>query len=183
MASIGTEVRDRFLRPVPHPNRSDGLHPVSARDQAQIEKELLDLYTKYGRLDPKEVVDAARSPKSALHDRFEWDDTTAAEAYRLQQARGLIRSVYIERVIAPEEPPRRIRYWTHDPVSDGYLRTDDVAKLPDIRDKVLENMRKDLERLRDKWSLYDATFRKIAAEVLEIENDEDDEDESGTVAP
>src|SRR5262245_28078200 len=44
-----------------------------------------------GMLMAEEVVDAARSPKSALHDHFEWDNDICGDAYRLEQARQLIR--------------------------------------------------------------------------------------------
>lgn len=49
-----------------------------------------------GRLTPKAVVDAARSRKSPLHPHFEWDDAAAAESYRMDQARNLIRIVRVE---------------------------------------------------------------------------------------
>jgi hypothetical protein len=41
------------------------------------------------------VVDAARDPTSPLHSYFEWNDTVAAEQYRLHQARSLIRAVTV----------------------------------------------------------------------------------------
>lgn len=44
---------------------------------------------------PSAVVDAARDPGSALHQFFTWDDTAAAEKYRLDEARQLITSVKI----------------------------------------------------------------------------------------
>lgn len=44
-----------------------------------------------GLLLPEAVVEFAKDPKTALHDRFEWDDTEAAKRYRLVQARQLIR--------------------------------------------------------------------------------------------
>lgn len=44
-----------------------------------------------GLLDPKQVVAFARDVKTALHTAFEWDNTKAAEQYRLDQARRLIR--------------------------------------------------------------------------------------------
>lgn len=49
-----------------------------------------------GRLQPKPVVDAARDPEHPLHSKFDWNDETAGEAHRLEQARRLIRSVRIE---------------------------------------------------------------------------------------
>lgn len=59
-----------------------------------------------GKLTPSAVVDAARDKKSALHPFFEWDDVTAAEAYRLDQARSLIRVVRVEDETASEGSSR-----------------------------------------------------------------------------
>jgi hypothetical protein len=44
-----------------------------------------------GVVSPRDVVDAAKSEVSPLHPYFEWDDTVAAEKFRLGQARNLLR--------------------------------------------------------------------------------------------
>ena len=51
------------------------------------------------RLEPEGVVADAADPDSPLHDAFVWDDTKAAQEYRLTQARELIRHVRIEVVL------------------------------------------------------------------------------------
>jgi len=43
-----------------------------------------------GLLQPATVVEEARPVSSPLHEHFEWDDSQAAEKYRIQQARQLI---------------------------------------------------------------------------------------------
>ena len=43
-----------------------------------------------GLLRPADVVEAARPRASPLHEKFTWDDSAAAHAYRLWQARELI---------------------------------------------------------------------------------------------
>lgn len=48
-----------------------------------------------GDLRPEAVVEAARTKRSPLHEFFEWDDSTAAHEYRLDQARHLIRSIEV----------------------------------------------------------------------------------------
>ena len=58
-----------------------------------------------GKLRPIDVVERARDPKSVLHDCFEWDDTKAAEQWRLRQAAQLIREVSVTWV-APKGPRR-----------------------------------------------------------------------------
>lgn len=58
-------------------------------------KELLCVRNQHGKLEAKAVVDAARPLDSPLHNKFEWDDTVAAEHYREGQARRLIRTVRV----------------------------------------------------------------------------------------
>ena len=60
-------------------------------------REALDkLYVKHGTLTPDLVVRAARAESSPLHQCFEWDDSAAAQAWREEQARTLIRSIRVE---------------------------------------------------------------------------------------
>ena len=49
-----------------------------------------------GLLRPQAVVDAARPESSPLHGAFCWDDTEAADKYRILQAQQLIRSFRVE---------------------------------------------------------------------------------------
>lgn len=61
-----------------------------------IEREIQEIAEAGGGvLLPAAVVEAARDPTSAMHSHFQWDDTEAAIAYRLSQARELIRSVKV----------------------------------------------------------------------------------------
>ena len=46
-----------------------------------------------GNLTPEALVADARNKKSPLHDAFEWDDGIAAQHWRLEQARALIRAM------------------------------------------------------------------------------------------
>jgi len=48
-----------------------------------------------GDMTPETVLDAARDENSALHGWFDWSDDAAAEKWRLQQARQLIKTVYV----------------------------------------------------------------------------------------
>lgn len=49
-----------------------------------------------GSIKPAAVVDAARPEESQIHPCFEWNDPIAAEEWRKQQARNLIRSVRVQ---------------------------------------------------------------------------------------
>ena len=58
-----------------------------------------ELEQSEGGLTAQTLLDANRPEDAPLHAEFEWDDTAAAEAYRLTQARYILRSI----VIVPDE--------------------------------------------------------------------------------
>jgi hypothetical protein len=72
---------------------------------AQVAGEELERIRTFnnGRLDPKNVVEASRSPDAPLHGEFEWNDAEAAEAHRAQQASYLIRCITVEMTDGGEE--------------------------------------------------------------------------------
>lgn len=66
------------------------------RDMDKLRAELTRITKEHdGVLRPDDVVREAENPASPLHSSFEWDDGVAAHAWRLEQARTLIRSVRI----------------------------------------------------------------------------------------
>lgn len=68
----------------------------TAKLNAQRVGERLELLReRNGQLTAQITVDDARPPESLMHPHFEWNDQTAADEYRLEQARSLIRSVVV----------------------------------------------------------------------------------------
>lgn len=61
---------------------------VAARELEKIKK-------RNGKITPSIVVESARSEKSPLHSCFEWDDSLAAEKYRIEQAKFMIRKIVV----------------------------------------------------------------------------------------
>lgn len=60
--------------------------------------------------DINELVGDARNPVSPLHQLFNWDDADAAERWRVQEARNLLRDLQVVKVrILNHEPRRPIR--------------------------------------------------------------------------
>lgn len=74
---------------------------------------LAKLEDRRGRLLPPHVVDAARPKSSPLHRYFEWRDGRAAELYRLEQAKQIIRKVTL--VIETTERTLTAVAYVHDP--------------------------------------------------------------------
>lgn len=72
--------------------KMSGLFNVDANDAgAELER----IYEKHGSIEPAQVVEESRPKKAPLHSCFEWDDATAAEKYREQQARCIIANVMV----------------------------------------------------------------------------------------
>lgn len=80
-----------------------------------IRARLKQLEDRKGSLTPEAVVRDARNPKSVLHGQFEWDDKKAGNAFRIQQARGLIQQISIHSSDTRES--RAVPYYVHDPLA------------------------------------------------------------------
>lgn len=100
--------------------------------------ELLRIQFK-GELTPKDVLDDARHDNSPLHPFFEWSDTAAAEQYRLQQARGLIKSV-VAIYVSDDKPAQRMKAYVHiaEPSAPHYRETGHAMSQKKTRDLVLQ---------------------------------------------
>lgn len=101
----------------------------------------LDLLRKQckGELTPGDVVADARNPNSPLHPFFEWDDDDAAEQYRLQQARGLIRAV-VAIYVSDDKPAVRQKAYVHvrEPGANHYRETTQALSQSKTREMVLK---------------------------------------------
>jgi hypothetical protein len=117
-----------------------------------------------GLLQPCAVVDAAREPASILHDRFTWDDSEAAEQYRLWQARQLIRcSVVIEP--RTETTVRAFVSLSQDRAQGGggYRQTVRVLANASGRDSLLADALAELEVFQRKYAALTELAEVFAA--------------------
>ena len=106
--------------------------PLPAEDVAPdtVVKDAVAALAPDGRISPRQLVDAAAKLTHPLHDRFEWDNGKAGDAYRLEQARRLIRSVQV--VITTEEREYSCVGYVHDPESEeqGYISVERIKRDP-----------------------------------------------------
>ena len=100
-------------------------------------------------LEPADIVDAARSEKSVLHPHFEWDDTAAADAYRCDQARELVRSLTID-ISRSNIETRPVRAFVNVETGGerGYTSTVTAMSSADLRKQVIERAWSELEAWR-----------------------------------
>ena len=72
------------------PSLFKGLDPTDAANELERIRGI------YGDLKPEYVVTESEDSNSLLHNYFEWDDTVAANKFRKEQAKLLIRSITVE---------------------------------------------------------------------------------------
>lgn len=113
--------------------RRDDDEPEPRNEVSAAVKDALSRLERDGRLTANDVVEAARDPRSPLHEHFEWDDDAAAEAWRIEQARRLIRTVRL--VVITETETIAAPYYARDTGKDageqGYVALERVRKEPE----------------------------------------------------
>lgn len=112
----------------------------------------LERLASFGKLQPSDVVAAARKESSPLHKCFTWDDDEAAEAWRLHEARNLIR-VYAVRELGKEKPDlQRVHVSLRSDRKDGGYRVlADVLSDADLRKQLLADALDDLRYFKQKY--------------------------------
>lgn len=113
-----------------------------------IKSELIQLQIRHGILKPEIAVAwAAAHPKSKLHGALEWDDTRAAEQFRIWQVRHLIAVHVVDKTGA-----RQVVSLSIDRTeTGGYRALDDVMASPPLREVLLADALAELERVRLKY--------------------------------
>lgn len=126
-----------------------------AKADAKTVGEHLELLRRQckGELTPKDVVNDARHDNSPLHEFFEWNDGEAAEAYRLGQARGLIRSV-VAIYVREDAPALRQKAYVHIPErgTEHYRETSHALSQRKTRQMVLERAWRELQAWRARYA-------------------------------
>ena len=118
----------------------------------------------HGLLRPPDVVAFARDPKSALHGRFQWDDSKAAHQYRLWQARELIECHVV--VLKADTDPIRAYVSLRDERRNrgGYRHVVDVMTDASMRKRFLAEALDEAER----WQARYARLQELAPIFNEI---------------
>lgn len=121
-----------------------------------------------GEVRPEAVVEAARPRRHVLHPFFEWRDDVAAEAYRLDQARRIVRCI---RVVDEDDAAPRMAYVSITDSSQGrrYVPTSTLIDNVQLQLEVLRQAEVDLRawerRYRELSDICDLV--RIARERLQ----------------
>jgi hypothetical protein len=121
-----------------------------------------------GELTPKAVVQAASNPRHLLHRHFTWNDAEAAAAFRLDQARTIIRCVRVEDEDAEDGSTfAYVSVATKGGVS--YRSIGDVKGSADLQAAVLKAAQRDLEAFERRYRAMEDVCEVIrkAREMVE----------------
>lgn len=98
----------------------------------------------------EQILEKARDINTELHKCFCWEDTEAAEKWRLHTARLVSGSIIIDRVnVEPDEP--QIRYF-HKTDGNGYKPTPVIIKRQNEYDAMLQRAYAELAAFKKKYS-------------------------------
>lgn len=124
-----------------------------AGDPQEIGEELEKIRIENeGFLDPENVIDKAKNQTSVLHSIFEWNNTKAANEFRLWQARNLIGSIVVKYQDGTEDD---MRYYISVRVPEmnerRYYPVDLAIKRQDLNEQLLESAYQDMQMFIKKY--------------------------------
>lgn len=135
---------------------------------AQQVGEMLDeLSRSASGLTPQSLIEANRAEGTLLHDVFEWRDDIAAEKYRQEQARAIIRNIVIVEQTTDEEERAPVRGYVSAPGGESrYVTMQSALTEEKYRAKLLEDAKRNVKfftakyrRLEELASVTDAMER------------------------
>jgi hypothetical protein len=141
-----------------------------------LRSQLQAIYDAHGQLTPRLVLDTARDPEHPLHPRFDWNDKTAGEAWRLHQARRLISVVRVTYADNPSiKKGHELRAFYAVPVERKYSfePLQKVVSDPQTRQLLIDEMKREWKALKRRYDEFDEFWRMVAADLDEREGESD----------
>ena len=100
---------------------------------------------------PEEIVEAAKDEATELHKCFEWNDSVAAEKYRLHQARMIFTQLVV-RTETSDNTPVAVRVISSASVSNIYTPTKMLVKSDTEYADLLERVKRELQAFKQKYA-------------------------------
>lgn len=128
--------------------------PGATTDPSAVGRHIAMLKEQFkGELTPEDVLADAKNNNSPLHSFFEWDDSAAAHQHRLNQARGLIRTI-VAVYTHDDKPATRMRAYVHinDNAAPHYRETSHAMSVKATRDMVLQSAWREFQSWRRRYA-------------------------------
>lgn len=100
---------------------------------------------------PGQILSKARDDSTELHRCFTWDNTIAAEKWRLQEARQVVCSLIIrQETVTPDKPP--VRIFHKNETGSGYKSAPLLFKVEEEYQKLLQAALAELQAFKRKYA-------------------------------
>ena len=99
---------------------------------------------------PRELLDYAKNPETELHKCFDWNDTTAAEKWRIHQARQVCCS-FVVRYETKEQEEITFRLVQHDREEMAYKPVTTTVRNQDAYARLLTNAKAELISFKNRY--------------------------------
>ena len=133
---------------------------------AQPAGEIMAQLEQKGELTGQALVDASRDVDAPIHDYFEWDDSVAAESFRVEQARYLIRSICVEIEPADSEPPEKVKVFYNVEQSDSnYHSIETIVQSEDLSAKLYKTAVRELKAFQVRYAVIADHLQNVFDEI------------------
>lgn len=140
-------------------------YPVKAEDAGT---ELERIQAKYGEVTPKNLLDESRPVTAVMHNCYEWDDSKAAEKWRLQQSRMIMSclTVTYEGREEGSEELKTIEVRAFQNISSAregkFIHVKNAMESQEYRDEVIRRALRELAEYRNKYASLSELSKVIA---------------------
>lgn len=121
-------------------------------DAQKCYEEIMEICDGIKSASPQAILEKARDESTELHKCFTWDDSIAAEKWRITEARLVTRQLVIKEVEVPKDRPEvRLFYKTDN--ESGYKPTEIIVQKEDEYKQLLANAYRELRAFKAKYSM------------------------------
>jgi len=101
-----------------------------------------------GTITPEQIVDEAEKD-DRLHKYFTWDNTEAAEKWRIEEAKQLLR--FTVELIGTKKNPVRVFVSLSTERGEGYRIVEQAITITSLREQMLQDALNDMESFRERY--------------------------------
>lgn len=121
-------------------------------DAQKCYEEIMQICDDLESASPQDILEKARDESTELHKCFTWDDSVAAERWRVHEARVITRQLVIREQEVPKDRPEvRLFYKTDN--ESGYKPTELIVQKEDEYKALLKRAYDELRAFKQKYSM------------------------------
>lgn len=125
---------------------------------------LTEIHGEHGSLTPELLVGLARDPEHPLHTRFEWNDSVAAERWRIEQAGRLLRVTFRPDPKKPIDLRAFVAVKGEETPRSEYVPLDDAVADEFTRELLLRQMKRDAQTFASRYR-HMAGYAEVVASL------------------